>query len=409
MRFILCTNAHLSMKRLLTAMERIRTQPRVCFALRSFPKYFLGGAELQSYFIARHMLGKGWSVHFTTDDWGQPTAKLENEDGIWVHKLKRTRFLNPLRCWNLYRELIGMNAEVYYQRGGWEYTFVIALAAKVLGRKFVWAVSMAPDCEGNKFRRFLEDEGVKGIKRWMLWPEAWIRDGFVSLGRKRADVIIVQDESQQAMFRQRFGQESVVIKTGHEVPEDPGRKSSPPLVVWVANAKKLKRPEIFIELARACSDLLARFLLVGGRAIPRYRRELTKQGAGLRNLELKWAVPFEQTNELLSAASLMVNTSTSDGFPNTFVQAWLRETPVVSLTADPDRVLTRERAGIRSGNFRQMVEDVRRLLNDEPLRKQMGKTARAYAVREHNLADKLRQYADLFEKLCRESGLVQPA
>jgi glycosyltransferase involved in cell wall biosynthesis len=397
------------MKRLLMAMEKKGTQPRVCFALRSFPKYFLGGAELQSFFVARHMLGKGWSVHFTTDDWGQPTAKLENEDGIWVHKLKRTRFLNPRRCWDFYRELVRMNADIYYQRGGWEYTFVISLAAKVLGGKFVWAVSMAPDCEGNKFRRFLEDEGVKGIKRWMLWPEAWIRDVFVSLGRKRADVIIVQDESQQAMFRQRFGQESVVIKTGHEVPKKPGRKSSPPLVVWVANVKKLKRPEIFIELARACSDLPARFLLVGGRAEPRYRRELTRQGAGLGNLELTWAVPFELTNGLLSAASLLVNTSTGEGFPNTFVQAWLRETPVVSLTADPDSVLARERTGIRSGSFRQMVEDVRRLLSDELLRKRMGERARAYAVREHNLADKLRQYEDLFEKLCGESGLVQSA
>ncbi len=388
------------------AMRERRKRAKICFVAAFFPKYFPGGAEIQSYLIARHMLEKGWSVHFTTEDCGQPTAKLENEDGIWVHKLKRTRFFNPLRCWSLYRELIQLNPEIYYQRGGWEYTFVISLAAKALGRKFVWAVSMAPDCEGNKFRRFLEDEGVKGMKRLMLWPDARIRDALVSCGRKRADVIVVQDESQRTAMRRRLGEESVVIKTGHPVPEDPGRKEWPPLVAWVANAKKLKRPETFIELAKACSDLRARFLLVGGRANPRYRRQLMRQGAGLHNLELRWAVPFEQTNELLSTASLLVNTSTGEGFPNTFVQAWLRETPVVSLTADPDGVLTRERTGIRSGNFRQMVEDVRRLLSDEPLRKQLGKRARAYAVREHNLADKLEQYADLFENLYRESGVV---
>ena len=176
---------------------------------------------------------------------------------------------------------------------------------------------------------------------------------------------------------------------------------SPPVVAWVANVKRLKRPKLFVELARACSDLPARFLLVGGRA-PRnagLRRQVMRLSSRLNNLEVRWAVPFEQTNEVLSAASLLVNTSTSEGFPNTFVQAWLRQTPVVSLALDPDGVLTRDRIGICSGSFRRMVEDVRRLLSDHALRTEMGKRARAYASAEHDLTEKLKQYADVFDSL----------
>jgi len=364
---------------------------------------------MQAYLIARHMLEKGWPVHFMTEDCGQPTARLQNEEGIWVHKVKKRRFFNPIRCWIFFRELLRVNADIYYQRGGTEYTFAAALAAKALGSKFVWATSMDPDCDGNKFRRFLREEGVTGIKRLMLTPDAWIRDALIFWGRKRADVIVVQDEDQRTRMKKRLRTESVVIKTGHSVPESPGKKVHPPLVMWIANVKHLKRPEIFIELARACRDMRAKFVLVGGRPAPVYRIRVTKQADGLENLELKWAVPFEQTNEWLSAASLLVNTSTSEGFPNTFVQAWLREVPVVSLAANPGGILTRERIGIRSGNFRQMVNDVRRLIADEPFRKEMGEKARAYAIREHNLADKLKQYADLFEALYHEPGLVQSA
>jgi len=407
--FILCSETYPLPELHTELMKEKRKRPRICFAVPHFPKYFPGGAEIQSYFIARHMLGKGWSVHFTTEDREDPAPRLENEDGIWVHKLKRTRFLNPIKCWSFYRELLRIDADIYYQRGGTEYTFVTSLAAKALGKKFVWATSSIPDCEGNKFRGSLRDEGVKGIKRLLLFPDARIRDALVSCGRRRADSVIVQDQSQHVRMKTNFRQEAVVIKTGHPIPESPGEKDRPPLVVWIANVKRLKRPEMFVQLAQACSDLQARFLLVGGRADPPYRRRLMKRSAGLNNLEVKWAVPFHQTNEILSSASLLVNTSTREGFPNTFVQAWLRETPVVSLAVDPDGVLARERIGVRSGTFRQMVEDVRRLIGDESFREEMGKRARAYAVREHNLADKLERYAHLLENLCRERSMVQPA
>ncbi len=395
-----CTVAH---------MKKKGKPPTICFAVPFFPKYFPGGAEIQTYFIARHMVSRGWCVHFTSEDCGQPTARLQNEEGIWVHKVKPRRFFNPIRCWNFYRELLRTNADIYYQRGGTEYTFAAALAASSLGSKFVWAASMAPDCDGNKFRRFLREEGAWGVKRLILTPDAWIRDALISIGRRRADVVVVQDEDQRLRMREKLGRESVVIKTGHSIPHSHQEKSEPPLVLWVANAKQLKRPELFIELARACRDLQAKFLLVGGRPAPLYLARLTNLADNLDNLELRWAVPFEQTNELLSTARLLVNTSTSEGFPNTFVQAWLHGVPVVSLAADPGGILTRERIGVCSGSFGQMVEDVRRLTAGESLRKEMGARARTYAVREHNLADKLTQYTELFDSLYNERRMVQSA
>ncbi len=387
-------------------MSTTSSRPRICFVVTYFPKYFPAGAEIQTYFIARHMLSKGWSVHFTTEDCGQPTAKLQNEDGIWVHKVRRTRLFNPLKCWRLYRRLLRINADIYYQRGGSEHTFVAALAASRPGKRFVWSTSSSLDCEGNKFRWSVADEKVRGVKRLILWLDAWVRDALISRGRKKAEVVVVQSSGQMARVKHKLGLESMVIKSGHAVPQPTIKKESPPLVVWIANMKTLKRAELFIELAKRCSDLPARFLLVGECADPSYRRQLRELGRGVRNLQFAGSVSFDRSNELLSAASVLVNTSTREGFPNTFVQAWLRETPVVSLVVDPDGILQRQKIGIPSGNFARMLKDVRRLLTDESFRNEMGKRARAYAAREHDLSDKLKQYADLFESLYYESRMV---
>lgn len=382
-------------------------KPVICFVVSFFPKYFPAGAEIQTFFMARHMLEKGWAVHFTSQDCGQATAKQENEDGIWVHKLRPVRFFNPLRCWELYRTLVRIGADVYYQRGGSEYTFVTALAARALKSKFVWATSFDVDSEGNKFRKGLDDEAVTGFKRCILWFDAWIRDALVSFGRRKADVTVVQSNNQKRRMKENLREESIVVQTGHAVPEKVLEKPQPPWIVWIANIKKYKRPESFIELARACSDLPARFLLAGKCTRPHYLRHLRKRSEGVENLEFLGAVPFQRTNALLESASVFVNTSNREGFPNTFVQAWLRGVPVVSLSADPDDVLEREGIGICSGDFARMVADVRALVNNPALRNEMGERARAYAIREHNLVEKMKQYEELFEPLYRERHLVQ--
>ena len=117
------------------------------------------------------------------------------------------------------------------------------------------------------------------------------------------------------------------------------------------------------------------------------------------NLRFHGFVPYYKVNEYFKKASIFVNTSRIEGFPNTFIQAWMHYTPVVSLSVNPDKIIQGERLGFCSGTFKQLVSDVITLLKDEKLRKIMGKNARKYVEREHDVRKTVKKYIKIFKEI----------
>jgi len=115
------------------------------------------------------------------------------------------------------------------------------------------------------------------------------------------------------------------------------------------------------------------------------------------NLEYLGEKPIEDVNKVLCGAHVFVNTSKYEGFPNTFIQAWLRKVPVVSLNVDPDDVLKKEKIGFHSKNFNQMVKDTTKLIKDERLRNNMGERAQKYTSKNHSLAN-IQKIVDLIDR-----------
>ena len=65
---------------------------------------------------------------------------------------------------------------------------------------------------------------------------------------------------------------------------------------------------------------------------------------------------------MLARAHLFVNTSLFEGFANTFIQASMREAPVVSLHVNPDGVFDEGTVGVCAGSEERLVESVRTLV-----------------------------------------------
>jgi glycosyltransferase involved in cell wall biosynthesis len=118
----------------------------------------------------------------------------------------------------------------------------------------------------------------------------------------------------------------------------------PPIVLWVSSMQKLKRPELFLELAKAIPSV--RFQMIGGSGGSKnFYEQIEETASKMPNLDFVGFVPYHKIDQYFDKAAIFVNTSVFEGFPNTFLQAWGRYAPVVSLNVDPDEIICKYKLG----------------------------------------------------------------
>jgi glycosyltransferase involved in cell wall biosynthesis len=100
-------------------------------------------------------------------------------------------------------------------------------------------------------------------------------------------------------------------------------------------------------------------------------------------------------------AGILVNTSESEGFPNTFLEAWSNYVPVVSLKWDPDEIICRHKLGFHSKDANQMKLDIIRLMNDGKLARELGLNGRRYVETHHSSKVISDSYEEHFRRAAR--------
>jgi glycosyltransferase involved in cell wall biosynthesis len=79
----------------------------------------------------------------------------------------------------------------------------------------------------------------------------------------------------------------------------------------------VKQPELFLKLAEAIPE--ARFQMIGGHSSNQEYCDRIRDVVGrISNLEFLGVVPFDEIDEYFNRASILVNTSMFEGFPNAF-------------------------------------------------------------------------------------------
>lgn len=367
-------------------------KPKVCFFSLDAYSYLAqkntgtaGGAELQQVLLANELVKRGFDISFIVDDYGQD--HLEVVDGIKIFKCPFNRFnrfgCSFLKMYLLWKMLGRVDADMYYQRAASAVTGIIALFCLLKKKMFVYGLGSDIEVNGTF------TENAKFYERI-----------FYNFGLKKSECIITQSEYQQKLLKKRFNYDSTIIKNLYPLDEKIEKgKATPPVVLWVGTIKpEWKQPEVFLKLATAIPD--AKFQIVGGAPSNKQFYDTIKEEAErIPNLEFVGFVPYPDVNEYFNNASILVNTSSVEGFSNTFLQAWVMYTPVVSLNVDPDEIICKYKLGFHSGTFEQMVEDVKSLLEDEKLREEMGANGRGYVEREHDIKKIVEEYMNIFEGL----------
>jgi glycosyltransferase involved in cell wall biosynthesis len=282
---------------------------------------------------------------------------------------------------SLYRRLSEIEPAVIYQRVACGYSGVCAYYATRRSVPLIWHVAHDTDVTP----RSLESE--RNIVRQRIEKRA------VEYAARNATAIVAQTRHQAELLQKYYGRTAAaVIPNFHPPAAEIIDKSGPLTVIWIANLKPWKRPEAFVRLAAKFSardDV--RFIMVGAPAAPMaaaaWREPLMQGIAAAKNLEYRGQLDHEQVNELLGRSHIFVNTSTHEGFPNTFIQAWLRNVVVVSLSVDPDDVLEREKAGVAAHSEAGLETAVRTLIDDPSALEGYAKRGLEHALAHHSLAN----------------------
>jgi glycosyltransferase involved in cell wall biosynthesis len=314
---------------------------RVCFVglgnlpvlAREYSDRRAGGAELQQTLLARALARRGWPVSMIVADHGQPDGAVW--DGIKTYKAYRPeegipviRFLHP-RWTKLVAAMRRADADIYYTSCAGGHLGQVVLFARSRGRKVVFRVASDSDCDPRKLLvRYWRDRKLYG----------W--------GLKRTNLVLAQTPGQQAALARNFGVSSGVIDPLFETS---GRRlpfaARDIAALWIGNLRPLKRPGLLLDVAAQLPHLS--FHLIGGPmpGAEAFFEQVRQRAATLANVTFHGFVPQHRIGDYVERARVLVSTSETEGFPNTYLQAWSRGTPVVAFI-DPQQLIGRHHLGV---------------------------------------------------------------
>jgi glycosyltransferase involved in cell wall biosynthesis len=288
---------------------------------------------------------------------------------------------------SLYGTLRRLRPSVIYQRVACAYTGICAFYSRRSSIPMIWHVAHDSDVTPQLLER------GRNVPRQLL--EKWA----VEYGARNATRIVVQSRHQAGLLRNNYSRHAALIPNFHPTATEAIVKSGPLTVIWIANLKPWKRPDVFVRLAGSFGKRPdVRFIMVGSpppsTGNREWREALTRSIDATSNLEFVGQKTHAEVNDLLARSHIFVNTSTQEGFPNTFIQAWMRDVAVVSLSVDPDGVLERERVGVCARTEAALEVAVRALLDDPTARSGYAQRGREHAAAHHSL-DNVRRLVDL--------------
>ena len=349
-----------------------------------------GGVERQTSLFAKWLASKGYCVSIVV--WGNDKPENEIIDGVTVIKIcsenagiPGLRFFYP-RWTSLISALKKADADIYYHNCGEYVTGQIAFWCKHNSKKFVFSV--ASDMECSK-----ELSLFNTMREKILYV----------YGIKNAHKIICQTRNQQTMLLKNFDLESTPVPMPCPGPDDEAVvncKTSKPTrhkVLWVARIHKVKRLEFFVEVASRMPDI--EFVVAGkARENDDYIKNVLDLASKQSNISMLGMVERDRLGEIYCQASALCCTSSYEGFPNTFLEAWSYGLPVVT-TVDPDGIIQQQSLGCFAATVDDMVLSLESLFNDKNNYDIISNNVRSYFLNNHEMESSLGRFEALFNQL----------
>ncbi len=351
---------------------------KVCFVqaygyavFNPLSKAKIGGAEVDLYNIATELAkDKRFDVYFLVADFGQ--KDLEEYKKVKViksHSQTKTLKNYVFSLVNFYRRIFQIDADIYLTANLSKYVGLTNLYCLLFKKIHIHRT----EHQDQVNKKIILKNIAKGKVKYLTFL----------LGFINVDHIIVQNEEDQITLKKTFNFPSTVIKNSYFIEQKPNNKKD--IILWVARGEKWKRPESFIKLAGAFPTYNFVMIMPIG-SDRQYFYRIKEDAKNYENLKFIPGVPFSEVEVYYKRAQVFVNTSLSEGFPNSFNQAMNSGTPLLSLKINPDDFIQKNQVGIYChDDFDGLKKGLSILLRDNVQWNKFSQNAYAYVRKEMNI------------------------
>jgi len=253
--------------------------------------------------------------------------------------------------------------DVVIQRGLTRISTLLAIHCRVFRARMIFMFAHDRECRG-RFQR------------------SGRLNSFYPLLLVFAKHLIVQNDYQFSKIPGIFKKKLCKISNGYPINlPDESSKSG---VLWVSRLEPWKRPEACIYMAVKNPDIQFTMIAPVDEKNKEYAEQIYKMAQNVRNITILDFVCFNEIDLYFQRARIFLNTSTEEGFPNTFIQACKNKTPIVSLSVNPDDFITKFNVGrFCDDNLDNLRESLSEITKNEDLWENYAKSAVEYVSRFH--------------------------
>jgi glycosyltransferase involved in cell wall biosynthesis len=347
----------------------------------------IGGAEYQAKEIACLLQNANFEVFFLSI--GHPNDEVVEVNGFKVYKFKNpAHFFNQATAYfffsqRIFKILKEENPDLIYERMLNSFSPYLAYFANKNSIPFVLHIA-------NKHSLVFDNSLRSSIRKILFNITKKYKPYFVAQNTEQAELLKLQGLETSLVLPN-------LVKLKFKVSD---RIQTPLKIYWIGNNRPVKQLDKFIELAQNYSTNSNLIFFIIGKIDD---LALEKKIAQTPNIDYLGIISNDEVNRHLETAFLLVNTSKNEGFSNTFVQAWMHGTPVVSLNSDPNNFIMKYKSGmVCNGEDGLLQVAVNHFLDDSIIYKQSVDACKELCEKELDYTINSKKIIDFISKLIYE-------
>jgi glycosyltransferase involved in cell wall biosynthesis len=335
----------------------------------------MGGSAVETFVWINAFKELGFEIY---------QAKLENDHRAvlkeydWIKTIpiydenkRRKMVWYTYRFPSIFRALKASKCDYVYTSIPKWFSFYIGICCRLMGKKHI--VRIASDNMMDD--RIYLNHKMRYIKT------------YISMGFRLADFILPQNQYQLDTLKKKFPNKKilkifnpiVVNRTFLNVKTRPIG-----YIAWVANFRDVKNLPLLFKIASILPNEQFKIAGVGAKSgLDRETEESITKLRTLKNVEFVGSVPREEILSFFSNSKFLINTSKYEGFSNTFLEAMVTGTPILTTkNVNPDGIIDGFSLGLIYDNEHHLVQLLSSLSIDAY--KELSKNCVSYVTQNHD-------------------------